>query len=139
MRLPRMTTRRWMIAVAAVALMSSGAVAGLRIRRRHVEFLARVQSHTQMERFCALSEHQQRAYIKTWADSTMLLLRMQERFGLDSGIGKEDARNELESFRRKVANWRRWTSYHTAMARKYRHAARYPWLPVEPDPPPPER
>jgi len=24
--------------------------------------------------------------------------------------------------------------YHTAMARKYEHAARYPWLPVAPDP-----
>jgi hypothetical protein len=29
-------------------------------------------------------------------------------------------------------------SYHAAMARKYRHAACYPWLPVEPDPPEPE-
>jgi hypothetical protein len=28
--------------------------------------------------------------------------------------------------------------YHTAMARKYRHAARYPWLPIEPDPQEPE-
>lgn len=29
-------------------------------------------------------------------------------------------------------------AYHTAMVRKYRHAARYPWLFVEPDPPEPE-
>jgi hypothetical protein len=28
--------------------------------------------------------------------------------------------------------------YHRAMAEKYRHAARYPWLPVAPDPPEPE-
>jgi hypothetical protein len=28
--------------------------------------------------------------------------------------------------------------YHHAMKWKYRHAARYPWLPVEPDPPEPE-
>ena len=26
-------------------------------------------------------------------------------------------------------------AYHAAMARKYEHAARYPWLPVAPDPP----
>jgi hypothetical protein len=32
----------------------------------------------------------------------------------------------------KVATW------HEAMARKYREAARYPWLPIEPDPPEPE-
>jgi hypothetical protein len=32
----------------------------------------------------------------------------------------------------KVATW------HQAMARKYRQAARKPWLPVEPDPPEPK-
>jgi hypothetical protein len=29
-------------------------------------------------------------------------------------------------------------SWHEALAAKYRRAARYPWLPVEPDPPGPE-
>jgi len=33
----------------------------------------------------------------------------------------------------------RWNAYRVAMYRKYRRAARYPWLPVEPDPLPPER
>jgi hypothetical protein len=28
--------------------------------------------------------------------------------------------------------------WHASMVRKYDHAARYPWLPVEPDPPEPE-
>ena len=28
--------------------------------------------------------------------------------------------------------------HHAAMAHKYEHAARYPWLPVEPDPPEPD-
>jgi hypothetical protein len=28
-------------------------------------------------------------------------------------------------------------AYHAAMSRKYERAARYPWLPVAPDPPPP--
>jgi hypothetical protein len=28
--------------------------------------------------------------------------------------------------------------YHFKMAEKYEHAARYPWLPVEPDPPEPK-
>ena len=28
--------------------------------------------------------------------------------------------------------------YHTRMKRKWERAARYPWLPVEPDPAPPE-
>jgi hypothetical protein len=35
---------------------------------------------------------------------------------------------------------KRWRlfEWHESMARKYEHAARYPWLPVEPDPPEPE-
>ena len=28
--------------------------------------------------------------------------------------------------------------YHESLAHKYQHAARYPWLPVEPDPPEPD-
>ena len=28
--------------------------------------------------------------------------------------------------------------HHASLARKYERAARYPWLPVEPDPPEPE-
>ena len=30
------------------------------------------------------------------------------------------------------------SAYHEGMAEKYRRAARYPWLPVAPDPPMPE-
>jgi hypothetical protein len=38
--------------------------------------------------------------------------------------------------RSKLASAR--ADYHQAMWLKYFHAARYPWLPVEPDPPEPE-
>ena len=37
-----------------------------------------------------------------------------------------------------VARMERQTAYYESMARKYERAARYPWLPVEPDPPMPE-
>jgi hypothetical protein len=30
------------------------------------------------------------------------------------------------------------SAWHAALAEKYRHAALYPWLPVEPDPPEPK-
>jgi hypothetical protein len=36
------------------------------------------------------------------------------------------------------ARYTRRATYHAAMARKYRHAARYPWRRVEPDPPEPK-
>ena len=32
-----------------------------------------------------------------------------------------------------------YAAYYAEMSRKYRHAARFPWLHVEPDPPRPER
>ena len=35
------------------------------------------------------------------------------------------------------ASEQRRADYHGAMRRKYERAARYPWLPVEPDPPEP--
>ena len=41
------------------------------------------------------------------------------------------ARKDLDRLPGKIA-------YHAATADKYQHAARYPWLPVEPDPPRPE-
>jgi hypothetical protein len=34
---------------------------------------------------------------------------------------------------------KRFAAWHAEMARNYQHAARYPWLPVAPDPPKPER
>jgi hypothetical protein len=36
------------------------------------------------------------------------------------------------------ADVRRRVDYHAALARKWNRAYRYPWLPVEPDPPEPE-
>ena len=36
------------------------------------------------------------------------------------------------------ADLRALATYHAVMKRKYERAARYPWLPVAPDPPPPE-
>jgi hypothetical protein len=36
------------------------------------------------------------------------------------------------------ASWWKRATYHAALRRKYERAARYPWLPVEPDPPEPQ-
>ena len=49
MRLLRMTTRRWMIAVAVVGSLMGGAIGGMRLKRWHDYFLARVQQHDQEE------------------------------------------------------------------------------------------
>jgi hypothetical protein len=101
MHLPRMTTRRLMIAVAAIGLTLGGAVEvyrlAYRLRLRYDDFLDRAQWHS--------------GIVFTW------------------NAGWRNTPSGATS--RRIA-------YHAAMAEKYRQAARRPWLPVEPDPPPPE-
>jgi hypothetical protein len=87
MRLPRITTRRWMITVAVVALLLY-----LERRRRSFESLA--------------------------------------AFRLWPGVASTRHNPNLRL--KKITLW------HWDLARKYRYAAQYPWLPVEPDPPEPE-
>lgn len=106
MRLPRMTTRRWMLAVAVVALLCL-----LEHRRR--TFRSRAAYH--QSRLSGLG-------VALSYDGHLRFYKHQ-----DQGI-KWLTNNEA-----KVPAW------HEAMARKYRDGARYPWLPVEPDPPEPER
>jgi hypothetical protein len=49
--------------------------------------------------------------------------------------GQSEASVKTPDERRRLALW---NAYNRAMCRKYRRAARYPWLPVEPDPPGPQ-
>ena len=49
MRLPRMTIRRWMIAVAIVGLLLGGAMGADRLKRRRDIFLQRAEVHELLE------------------------------------------------------------------------------------------
>ncbi len=49
MRVPRMTTRRWMVAVAIVGLMMGVAIVGYRLKWRYDYFQSRALYHDQME------------------------------------------------------------------------------------------
>jgi hypothetical protein len=91
MRLPRMTTRRWMIVVAilAVGLADVG-------RRRHLALRQRAAYHEKIER---------------------LVTDTAPKLPANAAIRDRHAR----------------------LKEKYWRAARYPWLPVEPDPPEPEK
>src|SRR4051812_1471105 len=111
MRLPAMTTRRWMIAVAVVALVMGGYC----LKRRRDDFLWRVRVHTEEA---------------TWRleDSVMLCSR---------AINSMDD-IELARLKRRTVILPQLIAYHKALAQKYWGAARYPWLPVEPDTPEPK-
>ena len=94
MRLFRMTTRRWMVAVAIVGLTIGG-----------VEMLRRRQAFA-----LAMASHHHDAF-----DNVMCSPRTITDFG----------------------PFAKYADYHLKMERKWSKAARYPWLPVEPDPPGP--
>ena len=111
MRLPRMTTRRWMVAVAVVGLLL---------------FL----------------EHRRRSFVSIAAyhESKTVFIESFSSGSFREPVGSGSQPLEIQYFAPdghvmtaedlKVADW------HEAMARKYRRAARYPWLPVERDPSP---
>jgi hypothetical protein len=102
-----------MVIVVVAGLLMGGSVAGYRLERRRADCVRLAQYHAYME------------------DS---LWRLEPRniFEMQSGSRLEALLSDVD-----VALSRR-VAYHAAMARKYRRAARSPWLPVEPDPPEPE-
>ena len=104
MRLPRMTTRRWMIAVAVVGLLCL-----LGHRRRAFESRA--------------TYHESRQ-IHIIEGSGWLPGEQPEGCVYFDGHGRRMTREEV-----RLSDW------HKSLADKYRRAALYPWLPVEPDPP----
>jgi hypothetical protein len=108
-RIARMTTRRWMIVVAVVALfMTRGEV-----RRRQNEF-------------------QQLAAYHQKARSLIVAGRGRTSGNMEIWLRHDPSKTSW----RLSSVWR--AAYHSAMREKYEHAARYPWLPVEPDPPEPK-
>jgi hypothetical protein len=115
MRLPRMTARRWMIAVAVVGLPTGVIIAGYRQAERRDLLLYRARCHTEMARSYESSRPGVIAHL-----------------GCPKAIyQRAELRHLLEILPRRIA-------YHEAMARKYQDAALHPWRPVEPDPPEPQ-
>jgi hypothetical protein len=109
MRLPRLTTRRLMVLVAVAAALFWGSI-GLHRRQERFDHLA--------------SQHELELDLATPTALGAVFRRIQE-----GDFTEADSASMLAALRRKRA-------YHAAMRDKYRRAARYPWLPVVPDPPP---
>ncbi len=121
MRLPQMTTRRWMVAVAVAGLILGGIAGHDRLKRRRVLFLNLARTHFLREVAC----HQE----------ANLYHALEEDLG--GGTAYEDVYRRDYRKRRKENAIQR-TRYHRAMAGKYRRAAESPWLSVEPDTPEPD-
>ena len=115
MRLPPMTTRRWMVAVATLATLLTAGITG--------------------QRWVVLQERARHFANQAWANS----LEAGNSFELAyddvrSGNGEKSALG----FARDAYFWRRRALHFDSLRRKYEGAMWRPWLPVAPDPPEPE-
>jgi hypothetical protein len=105
MRFPRMTTRRWMVAVAVVAVMLAAAA----LFRRHPSLCERGDYHERRERVHAL---------RVWAFADLALALADTN---PTVAARERAHTAFEAENR---------DRHARLKDKYRHAARYPWLAI---------
>jgi hypothetical protein len=119
MRFPRMTTRFWMIAVALIALVIVLLVGGgvQLIRHRRDYFLTLAQSH-QAEA----------------ASSRTRMEALKSRLGNTLNMSDDEFTHLHHDFNLMMDR----ADHHAELAHKYERAARRPWLPTEPDPPPPD-
>ena len=102
MRLPRMTTRRWMIAIAILAILL--APVAIELPRRRARFRA-LAAHYRAKELIAPFRYLSITF------------------------------NEWQSLQKR---WPRLRPYYALMRKKYEFAERYPWLPVDSDPPEPQ-
>lgn len=123
MRFPRMTIRRWMAAIAVVASLVASAEM---LSRRRSRFLIEAGDH--------------KREVQEALDENMPLFGRQPSHWTRFRAGPPPPPPDPETSRKIEAWFRRRDArlvYHEAMYWKYTRAARYPWLPVERDPPAP--
>ncbi len=133
MRPPRMTIRQWMIAMVVTAL----AVGAVSLDRWSRDYRRRAEFHARME---STHEEKSRKALTRMEKSAKIVDGLERQLPPDLPRGSFSDTVEhfvLEIRERAVADAQR-GAYHAALARKYRYAASHPWLPVEPDPPPPQ-
>lgn len=134
MRLPRMTTRRWMIVVALISLTLFGAITAMRMSRRARSYQSRGSlwrmQETESRKHLALCRKQVE---RTEGAASRLRARRHNLYQAEE-LSRKIA-DEAAWWRANTAHTEEVVAYCSMMSRKYAHAARYPWLAVAPDPP----
>lgn len=133
MRLPRMTMRRWMIAVAVVA-----ALLGAELARRRIREYRFMASEYKIEAvYHARSSRDSRKAHRRWIDSAQ---------DTEGKAGETDDVTLRAFYIERVSEARSsaeseaaLAQYQEAMRKKYERAAGRPWESVPPDPPEPSR
>jgi hypothetical protein len=133
-----MTMRRWMVSVTIVALVMVAAIGGARFKRCRDSLVV----HAQFNAHLKIAFMSQEANYRKFLEAHERIQKAGEYLHRMSGSDGRAHPNQLvpllDEQRRIVAGLVRKISYHESLARRYERAARYPWLPVEPDPPEPE-
>ncbi len=124
MRLPRMTTRRWMVAVAGVGVVVGAWLNLERLRRLSREYAGRATNAERRSNYAKMSA--------SWSHERWLA----ECRKIDESNRKYAPFQMGQPYSPEVASKR--VAYWVPIVSKYEHAARCPWLPVEPDPPVPD-
>jgi len=129
----RFTVRRLMIAVAIVALILGAELT----RRRSAQFRLLARSYASAAEFDGLileggttTFRLEDGQIREVHGSSSIRIPTDEGGLVESAIDPTPGYDE-DRLRRRA-------EYHDFLRRKYDRAARYPWLPVAPDPPEPE-
>lgn len=114
MHLTRFRLRTLLLAVTVVALLLAG---GVTLHKRRQRFLAIASQHRVAEWFSSAASGMASSIPTVGEGPGVALLRLPDT--MPGGVRAQSV-------------------FHAAMRVKYERAARYPWLPVEPDPPAPE-
>jgi hypothetical protein len=115
MRLSGMTTRRWMVAVAVVAILFDGVMELPRLWSLRQQYLGFAEKY---------------GYWEAKLNGALGLRQEITYYSLRLPRGPEPSPGRLARMKAEA-------SYYARLRAKYERAARYPWLPVEPDPPEP--
>src|SRR5690348_11927448 len=111
MRWPRVrfTIRRMMVAVAALAVVISGCLEAIRLKRRRDLFLTAASLHAQSELYTLNLERSYR-------------------------VMAEQRKNQASVCLDQAAKLAKTAGYHATLKRKYQRAASHPWVAIVPDP-----
>jgi hypothetical protein len=158
MHLPRFRLQTMMVAVAVVALVLGGILWTDRLRRQsaYYDFVAKAyeleaKNHGSFIKFYReLAEERRRPeihfgqgyqhapFLTNDYGGRLTVPRQDEWWPYDTRPYDPDPERDQVNLRALAVREQNRSGYFARLGAKYRRAARYPWLPVKPDPPPPE-
>jgi hypothetical protein len=125
-----------MIAVAVVAIVAGGLIETRRLRRQGRLYGTWAALHTQLEQQNQELLAHSRRMVSMEESRTAPARSKESPFFSEESIRMMD--ESIEEMRARIAYHEERSRYHAALKQKYERAARYPFVPVPPDPPEPK-